>query len=277
MHPTDRLVTGAQEVLEEGVNHPEASPSSDVSNIAGRIPRHLAIIMDGNGRWAQDHSQHRVEGHRAGARNVRMVVEEARRLGIRYLTLYAFSSENWKRPKTEVSALMFLFRQYLQSEIGLLVKHGIRLRVIGRRNTLPNSVRRLVENVENATEQLSSMELLLAISYGGRDELVDAMRKISRRVIKGEITPEDINAEVVAENLYAPDVPDPDLLIRTSDEFRISNFLLWQLAYSELIVSPFRWPDFSREEFHRCLNDFSRRERRFGQTSDQLKAIGYGC
>jgi undecaprenyl diphosphate synthase len=171
---------------------------------------------------------------------------------------------------------MFLFRQYLESEIELLVKHGIRLRVIGRRDTLPSSVRRLVENVENATEHLSSMELLLAISYGGRDEIVDAVREIGRRVVSGEIDPENINAEVVASHLYAPDVPDPDLLIRTSDEFRISNFLLWQLAYSELIVSPFRWPDFSREEFHRCLNDFSRRERRFGQTSDQLKAIGYG-
>lgn len=251
-------------------------PQEPVLLSDGSVPAHIAIIMDGNGRWAQANDQNRVEGHRAGARTVRLVVEEARRLGVRYLTLFAFSSENWRRPRTEIAALMFLFRKYLRSEVGTLVKNGIRLRVIGRRSTLPVMVIRAVEEVEHATANQTGMELILAISYGGRDEIVDAARSIASRVMQGEIDPNEITQELFAGHLYAADVPDPDMLIRTSDELRISNFLLWQLAYAELIVSSYRWPEFSREEFHRCIAEYLRRERRFGQTSEQVKAQCYG-
>ena len=235
------------------------------------VPRHIAIIMDGNGRWAKRRFLPRIEGHRNGAKSVRAVVEECRRLGVRYLTLFAFSTENWRRPQEEVGGLMGLFVQYLEGELELLLKHDIRLRAMGDLARLPQAVREILERNEQRTKDLTGMELILAVSYGGRDELVQAVKKIGRGIKAGEINPEDITEDSFSNALYLPDVPDPDLLIRTSDETRISNFLLWQLAYSEIVVSPVLWPDFSRDEFHRCLNVFAGRNRRFGLTQEQIK------
>ncbi len=236
------------------------------------IPRHIAIIMDGNGRWAKKRFMPRVEGHRNGAKTVRMVVEECRKLGVRHLTLFAFSTENWRRPEEEVGGLMRLFVQHLESELELLLKNGIRLRAMGDRSRLPLAVRELLERNEERTKDLTGMDLILAVSYGGRDELVQAFRKLGAAVKAGELDPETVSEDLVSQSLYLPDVPDPDLLIRTSDETRISNFLLWQLAYAEIVVSPELWPDFSRDEFYRCLHVFAGRNRRFGLTQEQASA-----
>ncbi len=291
----------------------ESSPTTEeVQHALARSPlRHVAFIMDGNGRWAQERGLKRTDGHRAGSQTVRMVVEECRRLGIRYLTLFAFSSENWSRPADEVGSLMELFSDYLREELPNMLKNGIRLRTIGDRSKLSESVRGALEQVENRTlaaasarqtgqqknetileqerEQLSeeqtigrqppcssntsadSMDLILAISYGSRDEIVSACRNFAQDCIQGRSTPEKLTAKNFSDYLYAPDIPDPDLLIRTSDEFRISNFLLWQIAYSELLISRYLWPDFSRSELYRCIIEYSRRNRRFGLTAEQLE------
>jgi undecaprenyl diphosphate synthase len=235
------------------------------------LPRHMAIIMDGNGRWARKRFLPRIEGHRNGAKTVRMVVEEARRLGIRHLTLFAFSTENWRRPEDEVGGLMHLFVQHLESELELLLRNDIRLRAMGNLARLPAPVRELLQRNEERTKHLTGMDLILAVSYGGRDELVQAMRSIGTRIKSGELSPADVTEEVVSHSLYLPDVPDPDLLIRTSDENRISNFLLWQLAYAEIVVSPQLWPEFSRDELYRCLHVFAGRNRRFGLTQEQIQ------
>ena len=237
------------------------------------VPQHVAIIMDGNGRWAQKRHLPRVEGHRAGAKTVRRIVEESRRMGLRYLTLFAFSTENWQRPEDEVSALMSLFVRYLRSELELLTKNGIRLRAIGDRSVLPEKVRAQLEETERETETFDDMQLVIAVSYGGRRELTQAAQSIARKVASGEIDPEQVDEQCVVDNLYAPDIPDPELLIRTSNENRISNFLLWQLAYSEIVLSELFWPDFSVEEFHRCIDDFSKRNRRYGLTGAQAEAL----
>ncbi len=233
------------------------------------VPRHVAIIMDGNGRWAKKRFLPRLEGHRNGAKTVRMIVEESRRLGIRYLTLFAFSTENWRRPEEEVGGLMTLFVQHLEAELDLLLRNGIRLRAMGNLARLPAPVRDLLKRNEERTKDLDGMDLILAVSYGGRDELVQAVRSLGKDIQAGRIDPESITEETVAQRLYLPDVPDPDLLIRTSDETRISNFLLWQVAYSEIVVSPLLWPEFSRDEFYRCLHVFAGRNRRFGLTQEQ--------
>ncbi len=235
------------------------------------VPRHVAIIMDGNGRWAKRRFLPRIEGHRNGAKSVRAVVEECRRLGVRHLTLFAFSTENWRRPQDEVGGLMSLFVQHLESELELLLKNDIRLRAMGDTARLPPAVRDMLRRNEERTAGLQGMDLILAVSYGGRDELVQAARKIAAAARDGELDPLAITEESFGRYLYLPDVPDPDLLIRTSDETRISNFLLWQLAYAEIVVSPVLWPDFSRDEFHRCLNVFAGRSRRFGLTQEQVE------
>lgn len=238
--------------------------------VTDKLPKHVAIVMDGNGRWAKRRFLPRVEGHRAGAKSVRMVVEESRRLGIRYLTLFAFSTENWQRPGEEVSALMKLFAQYLESELELMLRHDVRLRAIGDLSRLPQPVRESLERNMARTASAQGMDLILAISYGGREELVNACRGIAQQVASGNLELAQISAEHVRAALYAPDIPDPDLLIRTSDEFRISNFLLWQLAYSEIVVTPVLWPDFDQNEYHRCLHNYAARERRFGLTDEQV-------
>lgn len=238
------------------------------------LPRHVAIIMDGNGRWAKARQLPRAEGHKSGAQSVRRVVEETRRLGISYLTLFAFSTENWQRPAEEVNALMILFVQYLQSEIDLLLKHDIRLRSIGDEQQLPPEVQKSLQHCKQATEHCKSMQLIIAISYGARQEIVAAARRIAEKAARNEITSDQITEAYFADNLYAPDIPDPDLLIRTSDEFRISNFLLWQLAYSEIVVTPLYWPEFDEAEYHRCLAEYSGRSRRFGLTAEQIEVLG---
>lgn len=230
--------------------------------------------MDGNGRWAKKRFLPRVEGHRAGAKTVRMVVEESRRLGIRYLTLFTFSSENWNRPKAEVAALMQLFKTYLEKELELLTKNNIRLRAIGNLERLPQDVRETLSSVSKQTEKFDGMDLILAVSYGGREEIVYAARQLAQRAAAKQLDPEQIDENCFRQSLYAPDIPDPDVLIRSSDENRISNFLLWQLAYSEIIVTPVLWPDFDREEFLRCLQEYAGRNRRFGLTDEQLAELG---
>lgn len=239
-----------------------------------RLPRHVAVIMDGNGRWAQRRLLPRIEGHRAGGKSVRTLVEECRRLGIRYLTLFAFSTENWNRPVDEVSSLMRIFVQYLESELELLLKNGIRLRAMGDLAKLPESVRAVLDRNIERTRGMNGLDLVLAVSYGGRDEIVAAARSVASQVQAGRLTPEEITAEIFGQHLYLPDVPEPDLLIRTSDESRVSNFMLWQLAYAEIVVTPTLWPDFSREEFSRCLETFAGRRRRFGLTEEQVRGEG---
>jgi undecaprenyl diphosphate synthase len=233
------------------------------------IPRHIAVIMDGNGRWAKQRFLPRIEGHRNGARTVRMIVEECRRIGVRYLTLFAFSTENWGRPEDEVGGLMKLFVQYLEGEVELLLKNEVRLRAMGDLGRLSSSVREALARCEERTKHLDGMDLIIAVSYGGRGELVHAVQKIAESVKSGSLQPQDITDDLIGQSLYMPDLPNPDLLIRTSNEHRISNFLLWQLAYSEIVVSPLLWPDFSRDEFHRCLHVFAGRNRRFGLTQEQ--------
>ena len=199
-----------------------------------------------------------------------MVVEEARRLGVRHLTLFAFSTEKWRRPEEEVGGLMHLFVSYLESELDLLLRNGIRLRAMGDISRLPASVRELLQRNEEKTKHLDGMDLILAVSYGGRDEVVQAVRKIGRGIKAGDIDPEAVTEELFSRYLYLPDVPDPELLIRTSDENRISNFLLWQLAYAEIVVTSVLWPDLTSDEFYRCLHVFAGRNRRFGRTQEQI-------
>ncbi len=251
---------------------PDAPPHSATQASTLIAPRHVAIIMDGNGRWATARQLPRVEGHRQGAQTVRMVVEESRRLGVRYLTLFAFSSENWGRPEPEVSALMSLFAQYLESELDLLRNNQIRLRAMGDLSKLPQKVQDSLGRTMKATAEAQGMDLIMAVSYGSRDEIVNAVRGIACQVKSGSLDPDAINAQTISQHLYLPDLPDPDLLIRTSNEIRISNFLLWQLAYSEIVVSPLFWPDFSKDEYARCLQAFASRKRRFGLTQEQAQS-----
>lgn len=238
------------------------------------VPSHIAFIMDGNGRWAERQGLRRIEGHRAGAKTVRMVVKAARKRGIRYLTLFAFSTENWRRPAAEVGALMQLFERYLRSELTELCHNGVRLRVIGERERLPKGVQRSLEISEQETIANNGLDLILAVSYGGRAEITTAAKKLAQAVAVGEITVNQIDEAALAARLYAPEVPDPDLLIRTSGEQRISNFLLWQLAYTELISSPLLWPEFSEQEFDRCLTEYSQRQRRYGSSTDLVGVNG---
>lgn len=224
---------------------------------------HLAIIMDGNGRWAKARGLPRTEGHRAGGETVRRVLQYCRNAGIRYLTLYAFSVENWKRPKEEVDALMNLLVAYLAGEESMLHQNQVRLRIMGRREDLPERAQAALKHVEEATAHYDR-QLILCLSYGGRTEMVTAAQRLARRVAAGELSPEAIDEATFAEQLYLPDVPDPDLIVRTSGELRLSNFLLWQASYAELYVTPVLWPDFSEADFKAALDAFEQRNRRYG-------------
>ena len=232
---------------------------------ASQLPAHVAIIMDGNGRWAKKRLLNRIMGHERGSDTVRTIVRTSREIGIRYLTLYAFSTENWQRPKTEVEALMTLLKRFLKSEKSEMLQNGIRLRAIGQINRLPSGVRKALEETMTATRDNRRMDLILALSYGARAEIVDMVQALADKVRQGQIEPQAINAEVIADHLYTREIPDPDLLIRTSGEMRISNFLLWQIAYSEIFVTPTLWPDFSKDELLQILKDFQGRERRYGR------------
>lgn len=233
-----------------------------------RLPRHVAVIMDGNGRWAKQRHLPRVEGHRAGAAAVRDTVETAARLGLDALTLYAFSTENWKRPKTEVSTLFALLKEYLKREFRSLVENDIRFRVVGRPDGLDASVQSALRMALDATEGCSGMVFSVALNYSGRAEIADAARALARDAAAGRLDPETIDEAAVARRLYTSDLPDPDLLVRTSGEMRISNFLLWQIAYAEIHVTPVLWPDFRRRHLLEALVDYQRRERRYGGVSE---------
>jgi len=241
------------------------SASSPVDLDITNLPAHLAIIMDGNGRWAKKRLLNRINGHEKGAETVRTVLRTCREIGISYLTLYAFSTENWQRPKAEVEALMILLKKFLHSEQKEMIENDIRLRVIGQIDRLPATVQDALQQTMSATRDNTGMTLILALSYGGRAEIIRMVQKVAKKIKHGEIDLNAITAELVADNLYTREIPDPDLLIRTSGEMRISNFLLWQIAYAEIFVTPTLWPDFSRDELLEILKEYQNRDRRFGR------------
>ena len=228
------------------------------------IPRHVAIIMDGNGRWAKQRGLERVEGHRAGAIAVKNLVESLKQTGIQYLTLYAFSTENWKRSKEEVDALMELLAEFIDANLPLLMENNVRLLVSGRIEGLPEKAREKLKDAIRKSSANTGGTVIFALNYGGRAEIADAAKKIADKVLKGEIVTEQIDEKLFAQNLYLPDVPDPDLLIRTSGELRLSNFLLWELSYSEIYVTDTYWPDFDLAELNKAIDAFQKRNRRYG-------------
>ncbi|MDH7501331.1 MAG: isoprenyl transferase [Verrucomicrobiota bacterium] len=228
------------------------------------LPTHVAIVMDGNGRWAKQRHLPRVEGHRHGVESVRAVVRAAGELGIKYLTLYAFSVENWNRPKDEVDTLMRYLARYLKTEIDELQRNNVRLEVIGQVYRLPEFVQEQLANTRQALARNNGLTLILALSYGGRTEIVEAVRQIAAKAKAGQIEPEEINEQVISQHLYTRHYPDPDLIIRTSGELRVSNFLLWQISYAEFVVTPTLWPDFRKAQFFAALEEYARRHRRFG-------------
>jgi len=231
------------------------------------IPSHVAIIMDGNGRWAQKRGLPRIEGHRRGVTSVRCIVEEASRLGLKQLTLYCFSSENWKRPPRELTLLMHLLKQYLIEERREIQRQGLRFKVIGKLDELDPLIQSEMRKTIEVSEDNDGMTLCLAVNYGARQEITDAIRKIAATVLAGHLNPEEISEQTVADHLMTAGMPDPDLVIRTASEFRISNFLLWQISYSELWVTEKHWPEFREEEFRQAMREFARRDRRYGGLS----------
>lgn len=230
----------------------------------GNLPQHVAIIMDGNGRWARARGLSRLNGHKEGAESIRAVLQACRDLGIKYLTLYAFSVENWRRPKSEIAGLMNLLVDFLKSREKELHTNKVRLRVTGRINDLPPLVQEALLRVMKATEAYKEGQLILALSYGGRSEITDAVKSIAEEVKNGSIEPASIDENIIRSFMYLPDVPDPDLLIRTSGEMRVSNFLLWQISYTELYVTDVMWPDFRAEDLKKALDAYAKRKRKFG-------------
>jgi len=233
----------------------------------GKLPRHIVVIMDGNGRWANRKGFDRISGHKEGMKSVKSVVKASRELGIKAVTLFAFSAQNWKRPKSEVDALMKLLKEYLIKEVNRLVEKEIKLNAIGRLWELPSDVHEVLVKTMEKTKLCKEMTLTLALSYGGREEIIDAIKKI----ISDGISPEDLDEDSFSKFLYTSNLPEPDLLIRTSGEIRLSNFLLWQLAYTEIYVTKTLWPDFKKKHLIRALINYQNRERRFGLTSDQIR------
>ena len=235
-----------------------------------RLPKHVAIIMDGNGRWAKKKILNRIRGHEEGAESVRNIVRASREIGISWLTLYAFSEENWKRPNYEVQALMELLKRFLKRELDEMLDNGIRFQTIGRTGKLPVDVQESLKETMEKTSRNRDMVLTLALSYGGRQEIFDTVRKISEKIESGEITSMEISEQLISDSLYTSGMPDPDLLIRTSGEYRVSNFLLWQIAYTEIYITSTLWPDFRKEEYLFIIEEFQKRERRFGATGEQM-------
>ena len=232
------------------------------------LPRHIAVIMDGNGRWAASRGLPRTEGHREGARAVRKVVTRAREVGVEFLTLYAFSSQNWKRPKPEIRELMGLLIEFCHKERSLLQDKDIRFRIIGERDRIPLAARKAAEVLEKVTAGNRSMQLVIALSYGGREEIVAAAKEVALRVSRGEMQPDDIDEQALSAHLWTADMPDPELIIRTSGEVRLSNFMLWQAAYTELVIDDRYWPDFDETAFDGAIERYRSRERRFGAVPD---------
>ncbi len=227
--------------------------------------KHIAIIMDGNGRWAESKGLPRTAGHKKGAESVEEAIDAGIEMGVDYITLYAFSVENWKRPETEVSALMGLLSIFLKRKLSSLTKKNVRLRAIGRIEQLPIQIRKLLVETVEKTKHNTGITMTLALSYGGREELVDAMKKIALKVADGKINPDEIDNETVKSHLYAPDIPDPDLLIRTSGEIRLSNFMLWQLSYTEMVLTKKYWPEFNKQDLFDAVEVYEKRHRRFGE------------
>lgn len=246
-----------------------SSPALDLQ----RLPKHIAVIMDGNGRWAAARGLPRILGHRAGAEAVRRTAEACRELGISALTLYAFSWENWSRPSEEIGQLMDLLEEFLDREVETLRKNQIRLRAIGRLHELPPTVLAHLHDIMARTSQGDRMTMTLALSYGGRQEILDATRRIAQLVREGRVQPEAIDEALFSRHLYLPELPDPDLLIRTSGEQRISNFLLWQISYAELYVTPKFWPDFTKDDLYETIRAYQQRDRRFGRTTPADPAV----
>jgi undecaprenyl diphosphate synthase len=233
---------------------------------SNKLPEHVAIIMDGNGRWAKKRSMNRVRGHHQGAETVREIVRTSREIGLSWLTLYAFSEENWMRPQREIGALMRLLKRFLKGELEEMQENGIRLQSIGRIEKLPEDTRKVLLDVMDQTASNKDMVLTLALSYGGRQEILDATRKIGAEIEKGKISADEISEQLISNSLYSGEMPDPELLIRTSGEYRVSNFLLWQIAYTEIYITPTLWPDFSKDEYLEAIQNFQKRKRRFGGT-----------
>jgi undecaprenyl diphosphate synthase len=262
------------------VNLPDLLKTSDLEEErllraldADRLPQHVAIIMDGNGRWAQRRHLPRVAGHRVGTQAARTVIETCAGLGINALTLYAFSMENWRRPKAEIDFLMRLLREYLRKELPIIHRNNIRMLVIGRHDQLPDEVREDIDRAMEQTAGNTGMKLAVALNYGGRAELVDAFNRILDRVRNNGLANTPIDEELISQHLYTAGLPDPDLLIRTSGELRVSNFLLWQIAYAEIYVTETLWPDFSRAQLYTALIDFQKRERRYGGLTETRRRV----
>ncbi len=234
-----------------------------------KIPNHVAIILDGNGRWAKSKGMPRNYGHVQGAKTVEVICEEAYRMGIQYLTVYAFSTENWNRPKEEVDALITLLRNYMKTCLKTAAKNNMCVRVIGEKSRLDQDIRDRIEQLEEATKENTGLHFQIAINYGGRDEIVRAVRQLSWQVQRGELTPEQITEESIGDALDTKGIPEPDLLIRTCNELRISNFLLWQLAYTEFYFTPVAWPDFSKEELMKAVEAYNKRDRRYGLVTEE--------
>ncbi|MFO8021556.1 MAG: isoprenyl transferase [Perlabentimonas sp.] len=236
-----------------------------------KLPSHVAIIMDGNGRWAKQKGKPRIYGHQNGARSVRSTIEASAKLGIKYLTLYAFSAENWKRPKIEIEALMALLMSTIDNELDNLIKNNIKLELIGNISKLPVSVRKKLNIALEKTKDCNKMTLILALSYGSRWEILEAAKKLAKKANEEQLDLNQLSNDDFAKHLNTKNIPDPELLIRTSGEYRLSNFLLWQIAYTELYFTEVLWPDFSAEEFYKAIISFQSRERRFGKISEQLQ------
>jgi undecaprenyl diphosphate synthase len=251
---------------------PEDAAAQDALQQRGRMPRHVAIIMDGNGRWAEDQDQARATGHREGVRSVRDITEACAQLGVPYLTLYTFSTENWERPDWEVNALMSLLVKTVRKERQRLLENGVRLRTIGDTSALPSACRRELDETADVTAGNERLTLSLALSYSGRWDLTRAAREIARRARNGDLAPDDVDEALVSDLLSTSALPDPDLLIRTGGEQRLSNFLLWEGAYAEMLVTDRHWPAFRREQLYDAVREFQDRDRRFGRVADQQKA-----
>ena len=252
----------------EGKQSPEDIELQMKITESGAIPQHIAIIMDGNGRWAQKKGNIRLHGHKAGVESVRDITESCAQLGVKYLTLYAFSTENWNRPSAEVNGLMKLLVQALRDEADRLIRNDIRLVTIGQIERLPVKCQTQLQEVKDLTESKERMQLCLALSYSGRWDITEAVRHIAEDVVAGKVVPDEINDHLISSYLSTARIPDPDLIIRTSGEFRISNFLLWQLAYSELYITETYWPDFRRDELYQAITSFQKRDRRFGKVKN---------
>jgi undecaprenyl diphosphate synthase len=248
-------------------------PERKAELMKSHLPKHIAIIMDGNGRWAKKRKLPRIKGHQAGIETVRKVVRLSGELGIGYITLYTFSSENWGRPFGEVMGIMALLAETIKNEIDELNKNSVKIKTIGDISVLPEKSRKALDNAIEVTSSNDGLTLILALNYGGRDEIVRAVEKIAENVTNGTLKQNEINPSIIESYLYTAGIPDPDLLIRTSGEFRLSNFLLWQLAYTELWITDVMWPDFTESDFLDALESFSNRERRFGRTSQQINRI----